>query len=122
MSPEKGVHSTFPYHKNWKMSECHISYWNLYPTHDHIIPIARGGEDLNENIVTTSMKMNSAKSNFLLEEIGFTLHNKGKLSDWNGMITWYKEYKNKYGINIKDRNFKEWDSALDKFELTNNEP
>jgi hypothetical protein len=21
----------FPFHKNWKMSECHIAYWQLFP-------------------------------------------------------------------------------------------
>lgn len=24
---------------NWKMSECHLAYWHLLPTIDHIIPI-----------------------------------------------------------------------------------
>ena len=35
----------FPFHKNWKMSECHIAYWQLLPTVDHIIPVSRGGAD-----------------------------------------------------------------------------
>jgi len=24
----------FPFQKNWKMSECHIAYWQLFPTID----------------------------------------------------------------------------------------
>jgi hypothetical protein len=82
----------FPYHRNWKMSDCHIAYWEYFPTYDHIVPIARGGKDIAENVVTTSQKNNSLKSNFLLEEIQWKLHKKGSLSDWDGMISWYLNY------------------------------
>ncbi len=82
----------FPYHKNWKMSDCHIAYWEYFPTYDHIIPIARGGKDTVENVVTTSQKNNSLKSNFLLEEVQWNLHKEGSLSEWDGMISWYMEY------------------------------
>ena len=41
----------FPYHKNWKMSDCHIAYWELVPTIDHREPVSRGGEDKEENWV-----------------------------------------------------------------------
>ncbi len=30
----------FPYHKNGKMSEGHTAYWELFPTIDHVVPIA----------------------------------------------------------------------------------
>src|SRR5688572_24805578 len=33
----------FPFHPNWKMSECHVAYWELSATVDHVIPVARGG-------------------------------------------------------------------------------
>ena len=56
----------FPFHKNWKMSECHFGYWQLLPTVDHIIPIARDGADEESNWVCTSQLRNSAKSNWLL--------------------------------------------------------
>lgn len=42
----------FPYHPHWKMTQCHRAYWELLPTVDHIVPIARGGEDAIENWVT----------------------------------------------------------------------
>lgn len=45
----------FPFHPNWKMSETHPAYWELVPTVDHIVPVARGGADSEENWVTTSM-------------------------------------------------------------------
>ena len=35
----------FPYHTNWKMGETHLAYWRLYPTVDHVVPVARGGPD-----------------------------------------------------------------------------
>jgi hypothetical protein len=82
--------TSFPFHANWKMSECHIAYWELMPTCDHALPIARGGLDTPENILTTCQIMNSAKSNFLIEEVGFSVYPCGTLSEWDGMIGWYK--------------------------------
>lgn len=43
----------FPYHLNWKMNECHLAYWELFPTIDHIVPIARGGVNEDSNLVCT---------------------------------------------------------------------
>ena len=53
----------FPYQEHWKMSECHIAWWQLFPTIDHKVPIARGGSNDNENLVCTSMLRNIAKGN-----------------------------------------------------------
>lgn len=38
------------------------------------------------------MFRNSAKSSWLLEEIGWSLHPPGKLSDWDGMFHWFLNY------------------------------
>jgi hypothetical protein len=81
-----------PFQKNWKMSECHIVYWQLLPTIDHIIAVASGGEDEDRNCVTTSMLMNSAKANWLLEELGWEFYPPGKLKDRDGLIYWFIEY------------------------------
>ena len=88
----------FPFHKNWKMSECHIAYWELVPTIDHREPVSRGGEDKEENWVYTSQLRNSAKSNWTLEEIGWKLHEPGDIKDWDGMMGWFMDYvsKNKH--------------------------
>lgn len=75
----------FPYQSNWKMSETHIAYWDLYPTIDHIEPIAYGGKDSKENMVTTSMQNNSIKSNWPLEKIGWTIHSVGNINEWDGL-------------------------------------
>ncbi|MCE5226999.1 MAG: HNH endonuclease [Porphyromonadaceae bacterium] len=82
----------FPFQKNWKMSECHLAYWQLLPTVDHIIPVSRGGADEESNWVCTSQLRNSAKSNWLLEELGWQLHKAGNLKDWEGLLAWFVEY------------------------------
>jgi len=82
----------FPFHKNWKMSECHLGYWQLLPTVDHIIPVSRGGADEESNWVCTSQLRNSAKSNWLLEELGWQLHKPGNLREWDGLMTWFMDY------------------------------
>lgn len=107
----------FPFHANWKMSDCHIAYWEMMPTYDHVLPIARGGKDIPENIVTTSQIMNSAKSNFLLEEIGFKLHAPGDMKDWDGMISWYKEYVDKNPSILQNTYIRQWHNALIKSDV-----
>ena len=78
----------FPYHRNWKNTDCHIAYWELFPTVDHVFPIARGGLDSEENWVTTSMLRNSAKSNATLDEIDWDLKPAGALENWDGLTHW----------------------------------
>ena len=82
----------FPFHKNWKMSECHIAYWKLVPTIDHKKPVSRGGKDEYKNWITTSQLGNSAKSNWTLEELGWKLKPSGNLKNWDGMMGWFMEY------------------------------
>jgi len=69
-----------------------LAYWHLLPTIDHIIPISRGGLDEESNWVCTSQLRNSAKSNWLLEELGWRLHKAGDLKDWDGLLEWFMEY------------------------------
>lgn len=75
----------FPFQAHWKMSECHTAYWELTPTIDHIVPIARGGEDRPENWATTSMMHNLIKSNWTMEQMQWKLHRAGNLEVWDGM-------------------------------------
>lgn len=81
----------FPYDPHWKMTQTHIAYWELVPTIDHIVPIARGGIDSPDNWVTTSMKNNSIKNNYTLDEINWVLHPKGDLKDWDGLTKLFVE-------------------------------
>ena len=71
------------------MSECHLAYWQLFPTVDHIISVARGGAGEESNWVCTSQLRNSAKSNWLLEELGWQLHEPGDLKEWDGLLKWF---------------------------------
>jgi hypothetical protein len=82
----------FPSHANWKMSDSHIVYWELFPTIDHVKPVARGGPDDDSNWVTTSMLRNSAKSSWTLEELGWTMHPPGSIEEWDGLTSWFVEY------------------------------
>lgn len=75
-----------PFHPNWKMTETHMSYWELLPTIDHVVPIARGGSDADSNRVTTSMMRNAAKANWTMEELGWSLHPAGDLQQWDGLM------------------------------------
>lgn len=80
------VPRAFPAHPNWKMSETHMAYWELFPTLDHILPIGRGGADTDENLVTTSMLHNQAKSSWTLDELGWKLYPAGNATDWDGLL------------------------------------
>jgi len=85
----------FPAHKHWKMSESHIVYWELFPTIDHIIPVARGGEDVEDNWVTTSMLRNQAKGHWLLEELGWSLKDRTQQKEWDGLTRMTLDYLDK---------------------------
>lgn len=98
----------FPYHPHWKMTETHIAYWDLIPTIDHIYPIAKGGEDDEKNWVTTSMKNNSIKSNYTIDEIHWKLYPKGDISEWDGLTSIFVQLVNKDKELLKDAYIKSW--------------
>jgi hypothetical protein len=101
----------FPYHPNWKRDSCHIGWWELCPTVDHIVPIARGGEATESNYVTTSMLSNSIKSNFTLDEIRWSLHPAGKLEEWDGLLQWFLDYVSDHLRLMDDAYIKKWHKA-----------
>jgi 5-methylcytosine-specific restriction endonuclease McrA len=98
----------FPFHPNWKTSECHPAYWDLLPTIDHIFPIGKGGDNKEENLVSTSMMRNSAKSNFTLEELGWQLHQPGKIENWDGQLSWFKAIIKEQPEYLQIPYIKEW--------------
>lgn len=101
----------FPYHSNWKMNECHLAYWELFPTVDHLVPIARGGNNEDDNLVCTSMLRNSAKSNFTLEELGWGLLEPGEFTEWDGLLQWFIDYVEKNRDILEDAYINEWFKA-----------
>lgn len=82
----------FPAHPNWKMTETHFAFWELFPTIDHVDPVARGGRDDASNWVTTSMLRNSAKAHWTLSELGWALCPPGDHHDWDGLSGWFLDY------------------------------
>jgi hypothetical protein len=102
----------FPYHPNWRLDKCHIGYWELIPTIDHIMPVSRGGKDEFDNWVCTSQLRNSIKSNWLLEEIGWQLHEPGDLNKWDGMFYWFVEYIKENQGYLSDTYIKSWHKAI----------
>ena len=101
----------FPAHPNWKMSESHIVYWELFPTVDHVVPVARGGADAEDNWVTTSMIRNSAKSNWTLEELNWELFEPGDIRDWDGLMSWFITYVERHPSYLDDGYLNRWHRA-----------
>ncbi len=97
------------------MTQTHIAYWELVPTIDHIYPIAKGGQDNEENWVTTSMKNNSIKSNYTIEEIHWSLYPKGKIEEWDGLTKIFIQLVNKDKELLKDAYIKNWYNISIKF-------
>lgn len=105
---------SFPFHKNWKMSECHIAYWELMPTIDHIKPIAQGGTNDDSDLVCTSMMRNSAKKNFTLQQLGWEIHPQGDLDKWDGLVHWFLNYVERYDYFLQNEYIKQWYSLAKK--------
>lgn len=98
----------FPYHPHWKMTQTHIAYWDLIPTIDHVCPITKGGRDNKSNWVTTSMKNNSIKSNYTLDEIHWKLYPQGNIDDWDGLTKSFIELVNINNYLLNDNYIKSW--------------
>ena len=98
----------FPYHPHWKMTDTHIAYWELTPTLDHIYPIAQGGQDDEKNWVTTSMKNNSIKRNYTLDELRWTLYPKGDIAEWDGLTSVFLKLVDKDKELLKDNYIRSW--------------
>lgn len=94
------------------MTETHMVYWELCPTIDHLLPIAKGGQDNEENWITTSMIRNSAKSNWTIQELGWTVHAKGELAQWDGLNRCFLDLCKKNPLYEKDSYVSAWKTAL----------
>lgn len=101
----------FPFYPNWKMTECHQAYWELWATVDHVVPIAAGGSNEETNLVSTSMVLNAAKANWTLKELGWTLHPPGDLDTWDGLVGWFFEYVQTNEELLQDTSVRRWHAA-----------
>lgn len=93
------------------MSETHTAYWELFPTIDHVVPVARGGVDDHTNWVTTSMLRNAAKANWTLEELGWQLVPPGDSKQWDGLISWFVECLEYEQSHLADKYVRSWHRA-----------
>jgi len=111
----------FPYHPNWKTDVTHPAYWEVGATVDHVVPVTRGGKDDESNWVTTSMARNSAKMNWSLDELGWTLLPPGDFSEWDGLIHWFLEYTAAHPAMLDNANSRSWHRAAKLAVLRSNE-
>src|SRR5262249_23509828 len=101
----------FPFHPNWKMAETHPAYWELFPTLDHVVPVARGGPDSDGNLVPTSMLRNPPTANRTLEELGWSLCPAGSLADWDGLTSLFVDFVDSERAVLEDLYLRRWYSA-----------
>lgn len=104
----------FPYHPHGKMTASHVAYWELFPTIDHIVPIARGGKDSPENWATTSMLHNQVKNNWTLEQLNWTLHDSKQFDDWDGLTKSFVEFVEQNPDLLQDKYISSWFRASKK--------
>jgi hypothetical protein len=101
----------FPYHPNWKTDVTHPAYWEVGATVDHLRPVSTGGADDDSNRVTTSMARNSAKMNWTLAELGWSLQAPGNFQEWDGLLHWFLEYTNGHPEVIATDSMRQWHRA-----------
>ena len=54
------------------------------------------------------MVRNSAKANFTLDEIGWSLKPEGDYSNWDGLVSWFVDMSAKYPSVFKRDYFRRW--------------
>lgn len=81
----------FTFQMNGETFESKMIYRDFQPSMDHIIPISRGGTNEPSNWATTSVKGNSAKSIYTLEQLNWQLYPKGNIRDWDGLSSLFVE-------------------------------
>lgn len=101
----------FSYHPHGKTNYTHRAYWEMFPSIDHIDPIARGGEDKVGNWVTTTMKNNLIKNNYSLEELNWFLYPKGNIEEWDGLTKAFINLVGKDNNLLNDPYIKKWFKA-----------
>jgi 5-methylcytosine-specific restriction endonuclease McrA len=107
----------FPYHPNWKTDVTHPAYWEVGATVDHVVPVSRGGADDESNWVTTSMARNSAKMNWTLAELGWTLCPPGDIKNWDGLVRWFIGFADREPRCLVNGSMRQWHAAAKSFSI-----
>lgn len=102
----------FPFHRNGRFDTCHFAFWELFPTIDHLVPIARGGADDESNWITTSMVRNAAKCTLTLDELGWSLWPPGNDGEWDGLVGWFIDQAKADRTILDDVYFRQWFIAV----------
>ena len=93
------------------MTDTHAAYWELTPTVDHIIPVALGGVDDESNWATTSMLHNQIKNIWTLEQLNWSLHERGDIAKWDGLTRTFMQLVERDGSLMNDNYIKRWFEA-----------
>lgn len=75
-----------PYDPGWKPVEDLIVFWTHCASIEHHVPLARGGGNDSQNIVTSCYQCNDVKSYYLAEELGWSLRRVDE-SQWDGLTS-----------------------------------
>ena len=102
----------FPYHRNWKQDVTHRAFWELYPTIDHVVPAAHRGMDDESNDVTTSMLMNGAQSNWLLEKLAWPIERAPVAQEWHGLLAWFMAAWETHAVLRQNATLRRWHAAI----------
>ena len=87
--------TNFPYHPHWKMDECHVAYWELYPAVDHVVPLERGGSDDDTN-------QERPHSKYLIQATGRGHYRASDLSAFGSLVSWLLPLGEGAGRNHKE--------------------
>jgi len=80
----------FPYHPNWKADATHPAFVSRSTTLDHLVPIAGGGDPVDEaNLVTACWGCNRRKGDLTLDELGWELRAPAD-PDWRGLTEYFE--------------------------------
>jgi hypothetical protein len=95
-------------------TRCHIAYWELCPTIDHINPRARSGKHEKKNWILTSQLRNSVKAQWTLDELeqfGWTRCPPEKIKKWDGMTRWFFKLTDGDKSLLQNKGIKQWHRA-----------
>ncbi len=81
---------SFPYQSDaWRAGVTHPAVIARSPAVDHVDPVAHGGSNHDDNLVTACWLCNAIKSDFTLELIGWELQ-PIPASGWDGLTRFYR--------------------------------
>jgi 5-methylcytosine-specific restriction endonuclease McrA len=80
-----------PYNTNWRPDATHPAFAALSATLDHVVPVALGGDSLDQsNLVCACWSCNLQKSALPLDSLGWKLMNAQTDADWDGLSSLYE--------------------------------